>query len=72
MIRRVTMTMTVLGLIADWAYLHLYVASLFMGIGEWGFGLVWAAMGGVYVWWLTTSGWRRAKAVLAEARGADR
>lgn len=70
MIRRVVVTMTVLGLIADWAYLHLCVAALFMGIGEWGFGFWWMAMGSAYVWWLTTAGWRRAKAVIAQAEAA--
>lgn len=66
MIRRVAVTMTCLGLVADWAYLHLYVATLFMGIGEWGFGLWWLAMGSIYVWWLATAGRRRAKSALRQ------
>lgn len=72
MSRRVAVTITCLGLIADWAYLHFYVATLFMGIGEWRFGLWWMAMGAVYVWWLAFAGWRRAKAVLAQAREVGR
>ena len=57
--------MTGLGLLADWAYLHIDVATRFMLIGDWGFALWWLAMAYVYVWWLVTAGWRSAKAVLA-------
>ncbi|MEV1245131.1 hypothetical protein [Nonomuraea sp. NPDC049750] len=61
------MTMTLLGLLADIAYFQMCVGVMLAGDGQWVPALAWYLEGVGVVVLLTTVGWRRARAMLAQA-----
>ena len=67
MTRHVVVTLTLLGVLADLAYFMICIGPMLAADGQWAPALAWSGSGAGWTVWLSTVGWRRARAVLAQA-----
>lgn len=69
---RLAVTVSVVGLMADLAYIQIQTAMLFLMTEEWAPGLAYGVLSSATVAVITTLGWNRIKAAIQETRGDRR